>query len=107
MKQIALILLFGSLAMVAQAPAPKPVTQQTPVACTQQEIPDLAMAPRIKRSFGLLTMDSQNDTVLLRHPFNTVPLPEVVQVVVPCLTKKGSDLYVLTPEQARALVALK
>jgi hypothetical protein len=97
------ILMLGALAVSAQTPAPQP---STPAACTTQEAPDLHMASRIHKPFGLLTVDAQDKPILIRKPDNKTPLPALV-TSTPCLSKRGNWVYLLTPDQAPRLAALQ
>jgi hypothetical protein len=76
MKKTVIIvtLALGTLALNVQALAPQPVT---PAACTTQEAPDLHMASRIHKPFGLLTVDEQDRPILIRKPDNKTAQPVV------------------------------
>ena len=103
-KVLLLVVLFVAVLGKASTPAQTAPVAPPLAACTfnYPESKPTMFVPRIQKSYGLLTLNSAGDPILIHPANNTVAVPTSV-TTTPCITPKKSLIYLLTTPVAQQL----
>jgi hypothetical protein len=103
-KVLLLAVLFVAVLGKASTPAQTAPVAPPLAACTftHPEGAPTMMVPRIQKSYGMLTLNSAGDPILIHPANNTVAVPTSV-TTTPCVTGEKSLVYLLTVSVAQQL----
>ena len=103
-KVLLLAVLFVAVLGKASTPAQTAPVAPPLAACAfnHPESKPTMFVPRIQKSYGLLTLNSAGDPILIHPSDNLVPVPAMV-TASPCITPKKSLIYVLPVSLAQSL----
>jgi hypothetical protein len=104
MKKVLLLAVLFMVVGRASTPAQTAPVAPPLAACafSHPESNPTMFVPRIQKSYGLLTLNSAGDPILIHPANNTVAVPTSV-TTTPCITPKKSLIYLLTTPVAQQL----